>query len=193
MQSPYQPTPVDNVANHIFKTSIPGLFYLEQVNQIDERGFFTEISILEDLNQVLSEPFIIKQINQAHSQKNVIRGFHAEQWRKLVWVAHGQVFSALVDLRPGSPSYKQTEIFILGSDDHGVSGGLFIDTGIGNSVCVTAGPVDYVYCVDSLYRDRNKNGDLPISLFDPTLNISWPISREAMIISERDKNGKNLI
>jgi len=71
-------------------------------------------------------------------------------------------------------------------------GSLFIPNGIGNSLCAVKGPVDYLYYVDQLYKDRNTNGDKAISLFDPNLNIEWPIKREDMIISERDKNAVTL-
>ena len=64
--------------------------------------------------------------------------------------------------------------------------------GLGNSLCVVNGPVDYLYAVDALYRERDTSGDQAISLFDPELAIPWPISREQMIISERDKQSVNL-
>ena len=48
--------------------------------------------------------------------------------------------------------------------------------------------MDYIYCVDRLYQDRDKAGDQAISLFDPDLNITWPLNRDKMVLSERDKN-----
>jgi len=44
----------------------------------------------------------------------------------------------------------------------------------------------YSYVVDRLYKDRNKNNDVAISLFDPDLGVDWPIDKDQMIISQRD-------
>jgi dTDP-4-dehydrorhamnose 3,5-epimerase len=192
MQHLYQPKPELQLAPHVFKTSITGLLYIEHRQTTDQRGFFSEIALIPDLDPCLDKPFVIRQVNQARSNQNVIRGLHAEQWRKLVWVPHGTVFSALVDIRPDSSTYKSVETFMLGEGDNFLSGCLYIDCGIANSVCVVAAPVDYVYCVDALYRERDPSHDQAISLFDPELNINWPIPRESMIISPRDVQAVNL-
>ena len=44
----------------------------------------------------------------------------------------------------------------------------------------------YSYAVDKLYKDRNTDNDIAISLFDPDLGVEWPIDKEQMIISQRD-------
>jgi dTDP-4-dehydrorhamnose 3,5-epimerase-like enzyme len=73
-----------------------------------------------------------------------------------------------------------------------LSGCLFIDRGIANSVCVIDGPLDYIYCVDALYQDRDRADDVAISLFDPQLQIDWPLAKADMIISKRDSHARNL-
>ena len=61
-------------------------------------------------------------------------------------------------------------------------------SGVGNSICAVKGPADYLYLVDRLYANRDKSGDMAISIFDPDINIEWPIKKEEMVISERDTN-----
>lgn len=191
MVTQYQPTPENIIAPRVYKTPLPGLLYLEHTKQVDERGFFKEISLIPDLNQVLPEAFNIKQISQAHSEKNVIRGFHAESWNKLIWLAQGQAYCVLVDLRTDSDTFGQAVSFLLGGED-GLLGGLFIPKGLANSVCVTQSPVDYLYCVDALYRDRDTSHDQAISLFDPDINVQWPIQKEDLVISPRDQSAITL-
>jgi dTDP-4-dehydrorhamnose 3,5-epimerase len=144
------------------------------------------------LEAIIGYQFKIQQINQARSMENVIRGIHCENWNKLVTVTSGSCFCAIADVKKTSPTYKKTETFMLGDGDQDLSGSLFITKGLGNSLCVVKGPVDYLYAVDALYRDRDKSGDQAVSLFDPELNIEWPIKQEDMIISDRDKSAVTL-
>ena len=176
----------------VFKTKIEGLYFLAYNFVGDERGFFAEVGHTHKIEAVTGQPFKIAQINHSRSLLNVVRGMHAEGWNKLVTVINGFAFSALADVRPGSSTFGVVEIFELGPDNGGLKGSLYISQGIANSVCVLKAPVDYIYCVDKLYADRDKAGDQAISLFDPDLNIAWPLDRDKMIISERDKNAVTL-
>lgn len=188
----YQPEPKLEIQPGVFKTKIDGLIYLTYNLFSDERGFFAEVGHISKIETIAGQPFKIVQINHSRSLANVVRGMHAEGWNKLVTVINGFAFSALADVRPDSPTFGQTETFELGPDNGGLKGSLFISQGIANSVCVLKAPVDYIYCVDKLYADRDKSGDQAISLFDPDLKIAWPINKDKMIISERDKNAVTL-
>ncbi|OGV91062.1 hypothetical protein A3A66_00430 [Microgenomates group bacterium RIFCSPLOWO2_01_FULL_46_13] len=183
----YQPSDDKKLADRIFKTAIDGLLYLDHDVHTDNRGFYSELSLIPDLEKVINHPFIIKQINQSHSAANVVRGFHAEGWNKLVTVITGKALSVLADTRPDSPTFLNKEYFLLDQSESALDGCLFIASNIANSICVLEGPVDYLYCVDTLYRDRDTSGDSAISLFDPDLDIAWPIDKNQMIISDRDR------
>jgi dTDP-4-dehydrorhamnose 3,5-epimerase len=184
----YSPTEENKVGNNIYKTSIDGLYFIKNDLLVDDRGFFRTTAILPDLNEMLTEKYEVKQLNHSRSEKNVVRGMHAEGWNKLISLVSGKCFCALADIRPDSSTFKKVEYFLLGTDSDSLIGSLYVEKGIANSYCVVEGPVDYFYCFDKLYRDRDPAGDKSISIFDPDLNITWPIEKEEMIISERDKN-----
>lgn len=185
----YQATPDKQIGKHIFKTAINGLYYINIDKHNDQRGFFSQIVEIPELEQVLGKKFEVKQINYSNSKTNVVRGMHAEGWNKLVTVTHGAIFSALVDIRPNSSSFKVVEYFKLGFNlAENTAPALFISQGIANSLCALQGPVNYIYLVDKLYQDRNPAGDVSLDIFDPDLNISWPIAKKDMILSKRDKN-----
>jgi len=174
-------------------TTINGLWYLDYNFHGDDRGFFAETAILPDLNQAIGFDFLPRQLNLARSAQNVARGFHAEPWNKLITVISGTAQCVIADIRRDSPTFKQTASFLLG--DHGQRGCLFISQGLANGYCVTEGPINYFYAVDALYRDRPTQADLSISLFDPELNVSWPIPQDQMVLSARDQHAtllKNL-
>ena len=180
------------MAEGIFKTDIDGLWYVERRQFEDERGFFAEVGHTHKLEEVSGEEFVVKQVNHSKSREKVVRGMHAEDWKKLIFVTYGVSFSALADVRPDSKTFKKVVCFKLGLGEGALKGGLFILPGVANSVCVLKGPVEYVYLVDRLYKDRDPKGDVAISLFDPELAIDWPLKKEEMIISDRDKQAVTL-
>jgi len=184
----FDPKNFQEIQKGIYTTAIDGLYYVERSLHKDERGFFSEIGIVPEIEKIAGQEFSIKQINHARSEKNIARGIHAEGWNKFIFVTAGSAFCALIDLRKDSRTFKTVQTFILGFDEGKWAGSLYVPMGVGNSYLVLDGPMDYVYFVDRLYADRDKSGDAAISLFDPELNIQWPISRDQMIISERDKN-----
>ena len=188
----YQPTSALEIKDGVFKTKIDGLYYLSYNFNADERGFFAEVGHTHKIEAVTGKAFKIAQVNHSRSEANVVRGMHAEGWNKLTTVINGWAFSALADVRHESKTFGQVEAFEFGPENGGLKGSLYISQGIANSVCVLKAPVDYIYCVDKLYQDRDPRGDQAISLFDPDLNIAWPIAKDKMIISTRDKDAVTL-
>jgi len=188
----WQPNESNLVEEGIYSTEIKGLWYLERKQFNDKRGFFAEIGYTDKFKALIGKPFIIKQINHSRSYNRVARGMHAEDWKKLITVIKGTAVCALADVRPESSGFGRVIMFNLGEDKGALGGSLLVEEGIANSFCVINGPVDYVYCVDRLYNERDPKGDVAISMFDPDLNIQWPISKEEMILSERDKNSVTL-
>ncbi len=189
----YEPQSADQLSANFFQTKLKGLYYFQTKKFNDERGFFAEIAKTPEIEKIIGQKFTIKQLNLAKSQSNVVRGLHAEAWNKLVTVISGEIFTAIVDIRPTSPTFKQKLYFKLGFNLTKQTGcGLFISQGLANSICVTLGPVNYLYAVDKLYSERDPSQDKAISLFDPQLNLDWPLPKEEMIISARDQQALNL-
>ncbi len=180
------------IEDSIYKTDIEGLLYIDRNLLGDDRGFFSEVAHIPSIQKITGTDFSIRQINHARSEQNVVRGIHAEDWNKFIFLASGKAFCAIADLRPESETFKKVQTFTLGFDEESLHGGLFVPKGLGNSVAVLEGPLDYIYFVDRLYSERDPSGDVAVSLFDPDLAIEWPIKKEDMIISERDKNAVEL-
>ncbi len=189
----FRPTQKNQVARDIYSTPFNGVYFLKQDIHLDERGWYSELSRVKELNALFETPFVIQQVNLSCSNTNVARGIHAENWSKLIAPVAGECLSVLADFRLNSPTFKQTLAFKLGQNsEQQLMGAIFVPPGVGNSFLVTKGPLYYLYCVNQLYHERDKSGDMAISLFDPELDISWPISKNQMIISERDKNSITL-
>lgn len=188
----YQPEKDLKIAEDVYKTKIDGLYFIPHHTYPDDRGFYSEVSRIPEIEAVTGQKFVTKQVNHSRSNTNVVRGFHAEAWNKLITVASGKVLSVLVDIRPDSPTFGEVEMFILGSDEEALNGAIYVTEGIANGFLVLAGPADYIYLVDALYAQRDKSGDRAINLFDKDINVEWPIEREKMIYSDRDANSVSL-
>lgn len=183
----FKPSPTDLDEQGIVAMPIPGMFFVASKKHTDDRGYYSELSRIPELDPHLPQPLIARQVNLARSEKNVARGIHAEDWNKLVTVTHGVCFCAFVDLRPNSPTFTQVTTVVLGHGTDATFGSVYVPTGIGNSLCVLEGPVDYLYIVDRLYKERDPAGDQAFSLFDPDLAIPWPLPTDQMILSQRDR------
>lgn len=169
----------------VVKTSIEGLLVLKRPLHADDRGFFREIFHINEVEEVLGIEFKGVQMNHAFSHPRVLRGIHAEDWNKIISPLNGEVFVAIADIRPDSPTFGKVEIFTI-NDQNRIS--LFISKGLANSYCVTGGEsVNYIYLVDAYYDGTDTRA---VAFDDPDLNIAWPI--EDPIISERDRNNPKL-
>ena len=170
---------------NIKKTSIPGLLIIERPTFEDERGFFREIFRANELEEFTKVDFKPIQWNHSKSLPRVIRALHAENWNKLVYPIKGEMFSAIVDIRPKSPTFGKFETFTFDENSHKA---LFIPKGLANSICVVGKePVHYMYLVDAYYEGKDTRA---IVWNDPDIGISWPVKNP--IISERDRNNPRL-
>lgn len=170
---------------NVKKTSIEGLFILNRPFVPDERGFFRELFHKDELEKVSGVKFEGIQMNHSHSLPKVLRGIHAEKWNKIIYPVSGEVFVAIVDVRPKSPTFARVETFEINDENRF---GLFISKGLANSLCVTGEQsVDYIYLVDVYWDGTDTRA---IAWDDPDLNIDWPIKNP--IVSQRDQNNPRL-
>jgi dTDP-4-dehydrorhamnose 3,5-epimerase len=114
----------------------------------------------------------------------VLRGLHAENWEKLVYVPSGEVFTAVADIRPWSPTFGQVETFRF-SDQHRPT--LFLPAGMAHGYCVLSDAADYVYQVTSYYDGSDTRA---VAWDDPELAVPWPTLTP--ILSERDRHNPTL-
>jgi dTDP-4-dehydrorhamnose 3,5-epimerase len=163
-------------------TEIEGLWTVDFKVIPDERG-----SVMEFYKQSEFEAAGLPslgerpQVNAPLSNKGTLRGIHAEFAHKLVSVASGVVYAAIVDLRKESPTAGKWLGFELGRGK-----GLFVSKGLGNSFQSTSDePSVYLYYFEEEWRP-----DMPgvsCNPLDEKLAINWPIPYgEGMIISEKD-------
>ncbi len=169
----------------IIDTHIPGLFVFEPKVFEDERGYFYEsynANIFAEKNINLN--FV--QDNQSKSSYGVLRGLHFQlepmAQAKLVRVISGEVLDVAVDLRLGSPTYKEHYSIALSADNRKQ---LYIPKGFAHGFVVLSETAEFFYKCDNFYSKEHDGG---IAFNDPALNIDWQLPDDVLVISEKDKN-----
>ena len=89
-----------------------------------------------------------------------------------------------MDLRPGSPTYRNWESFEL-RDDEQVS--LYVPAGCAHGFQALTDPADVSYRID---RPHDPSEDVSIAFDDPGLAIPWPLP--ISVISGRDREPPSL-
>ena len=171
----------------IEQTSIAGLVVVHQPTHGDDRGFFRQTYVTRELGEAIGREPRFAQGNHARSEPGVLRGFHAEPWDKLVYVARGRVLAAIADVRPDSPTFGSAETFELGDGTDRVR--LFVGQGLGNSYCVLGEePADYLYDVTAEWHPGvDKRA---VAWDDPTLAVDWPV--DDPVLSDDDRAAPTL-
>lgn len=173
---------------YIKPTSIDGLYIIERPTFTDERGYFREVFHLNELEEAIGYNFTTVQMNHSVSVPRVIRGFHPDPWDKLVYPVTGDVFIAIADVDPESPTFKRVETFRVNDENRTA---LFIKKGLGNSICVVGEEdVHYVYLVTSYWDGNAASGMRAVRFDDPDLGVDWPVKDP--IISEKDQQNSTL-
>ncbi|MFA9430156.1 dTDP-4-dehydrorhamnose 3,5-epimerase family protein [Egicoccus sp. AB-alg2] len=164
------------------RTDIDGLLVVRWSTHRDVRGFFRQTWQRSELEEALGRPVVFRQGNHARSAVGVLRGFHAEPWDKLVYVARGRALAAVADVRPDSPTFGEVRTFDLG--DGAEPCRLFVAAGLANAYCAHGDEdVDYLYDVTAEWRpDADKRA---LAWDDPDLAVTWPVSEPLVSAADR--------
>lgn len=161
------------------ETALPGFYEIDLVVNGDQRGWFKENYQRAKMEDLGLPNFEIVQNNISfNAEVGVTRGLHAEPWEKFISVANGRVFGAWVDLRRGESFGKVLTLEITPEK------AVFVPRGVANGYQTLEPNVAYTYLVNEYWSPDTKY--LSVNLFDSQLDIAWPISKDAAIVSEKD-------
>jgi dTDP-4-dehydrorhamnose 3,5-epimerase len=164
--------------------SISGLWVFERPTHPDQRGFFREAFRMAELEDAVGYRVQFLQTNHSRSSRGVLRGLHAENWEKLIYVPHGEVFNAVADIRPDSPTFGAVDTFRF-SDSYRPA--VFLPRGLAHGYCVLSDAADYVYQVTAYYDGTDTGA---VAWDDPDLGVNWPL--DTPVLSVRDQHNPTL-
>lgn len=154
----------------------------------DERGFFQETWNERTFSEAgLSVRFV--QDNHSRSQRGVLRGLHLQNPNpqgKLVRVARGAVYDAIVDLRRASATFGQSFGKILSSENKRM---LWVPPGFAHGFLTLEDETDFLYKCTAFYDPSNEHS---LAWDDPALGIEWPLDGIEPQLSAKDRAGVRL-
>ena len=173
----------------VIKTEIDGVVIIEPRIFKDDRGYFYESFSQREFEEKVCRTIFV-QDNQSKSSYGVLRGLHFQKppysQSKLVRCIKGKVLDVAVDIRKGSPTFGKHVAVELSEENHRQ---LFIPRGFAHGFAVLSDEAVFQYKCDNFY---NKESEGAIAWNDPELAIDWRIPAESIILSEKDKQNRNI-
>lgn len=163
-------------------TAIPGVIVFTPQPHVDQRGLFSRTFDAEVARAAGISPDSFVQDSMSRSARGVLRGLHVRVGpgeSKLVRCSSGAIFDVVVDLRPGSPTYRQWRSFDL---DGNSQRSIYIPAGCAHGFQALSDPADTAYRID---RAHDPIDDLTIAYDDPQLGVTWPLPVTLMSDSDR--------
>ena len=162
-------------------TAIEGVVIVEPRVFRDERGFFLETyHAPRYLEGGITEVFV--QDNHSKSRRGTLRGLHAQRrfpQGKLVRAVEGEIWDVAVDIRSGSPTFRQWVGAHLSAENFRQ---LYIPPGMAHGFCVLSETAQVEYKCTEIYRPED---EITIAWNDPELSVDWPVDEP--LLSDRDR------
>ena len=164
-------------------TALPGVVLIQGTAAGDARGAFTRTFCQAEF-AAAGIDFRPCQISLSENPtRHTLRGLHLQAApsaeRKLVRCVQGAVFDVAVDLRPASPTHRQTVAVELSA---GRRNALFLPPGCAHGFLSLTDDAVVEYMMDVPYAAALAGG---VRWDDPAFAIAWP-ARPA-VLSERDR------
>jgi dTDP-4-dehydrorhamnose 3,5-epimerase len=169
----------------VISTEIADVKEIRPVRHRDPRGFFSEIFREDVLRRHGVDVAFVQENHSLSVARGVVRGLHfqvpPEGQAKLVRVVVGSVLDVAVDIRAGSPTYGRHVAIVLSAAE---GNQLFVPEGFAHGFCTLEPNTEIVYKVNRYYSAAHDRG---LSWNDPELGITWPVSGEEALLSDKDR------
>ncbi|MER8087448.1 dTDP-4-dehydrorhamnose 3,5-epimerase [Streptomyces sp. NPDC094048] len=169
--------------------SIAGAWVHEPKVFPDSRGSFHEWFKASELDEAAGHALRLAQANCSVSSRGTLRGVHfadvPPSQAKYVKCVRGAVLDVIVDIRVGSPTYKQWEAVRLDDADHHA---VYLSEGLGHAFMALTDDATVVYLCSEGYAPGREHGIDPL---DPELGIEWP-QGITPLLSEKDAAAPSL-
>ncbi|MDR2429255.1 MAG: dTDP-4-dehydrorhamnose 3,5-epimerase, partial [Candidatus Margulisbacteria bacterium] len=144
----------------VIQTEFPGLLIIEPQVFPDERGFFYE-SYSQKTFAAVGLDAVFVQDNHSQSGRGTLRGLHFQKGAlaqtKLVRCTLGEVYDVAVDLRRGSPTFKQWFGVTLSAANKKQ---FYIPRGFAHGFAVLSDSAEFQYKCDAYYAPQAEAGIL---------------------------------
>lgn len=168
----------------VTETKLAGVYVIEPRRFEDERGFFApSFSAAEFAARGMASNFVENNISYNKS-RGTLRGIHYQAppygQDKLVRCTQGAIFDVVVDLRPGSPTFKEWFGVELTAANRSM---VYLPGDCGHGFQTMEDGSEVFYMVSQPYASESCSG---VRWNDPAFGIQWP-DEDHRIILDRDQ------
>jgi dTDP-4-dehydrorhamnose 3,5-epimerase len=165
------------------ETRLRGAFLIEPEKREDERGFFARAWCQEEFQSHNLNPRTVQCNISFNKEKGTLRGMHYQTApfpeAKLVRCTRGSIYDVIIDLRPGSSTFKQHIAEVLTSNNYKM---FYVPEGFAHGFQSLEDHSEVFYQMTEFYSPQHARG---VRYNDPVFGIKWPIS--SAIMTERDR------
>ena len=167
------------------ETKLEGAFIIDPQTFRDDRGFLARSFSQQEFEAHGLNPNMA-ECNISFSRKRyTVRGMHFQHapfaQAKLVRCTKGAVYDVIIDLRPGSPTFKQWIGEGLSSENRRM---LYVPEGFAHGFQTLEDDTEVFYQISQIYNPGSEGG---VRWNDPAFGINWP-AMDGITINERDQN-----
>ncbi len=171
------------------ETKLKGAFVIEPERQEDGRGFFARTFCQKEFEAHGLNPRLVQCNISFNRKKGTLRGMHYQRapYRevKLVRTTMGAIFDVIIDLRPGSATFREWMAVELSADNRRM---LYIPEGFAHGFQTLGSNSEVFYQMSEFFHPECARG---ARWDDPAFGIEWP--DDERIISDKDREYPDFI
>lgn len=164
--------------------ALAGAYVLELERHEDERGFFARTFCRRELADHGLDPSVVQCSLSFNRAAGTLRGMHYQgspaEEAKLVRVVRGAIHDAVVDCRPGSPTFGRHGVVRLDAENRR---SLYVPPLFAHGFQTLEDDTEILYQMSSEFAPEHARG---FRYDDPAVGIDWPLP--VTVISEKDRD-----
>lgn len=166
------------------QTALAGAYIIEPEKLADERGFFARTWCQREFEEHGLKSKIVQCNISSNKQKGTLRGMHFQAEphaeAKVVCCTKGAIYDVIIDLRPGSETFKRhLGVYLTGSDMRM----LYVPEGFAHGFQTLEDNSEVMYQMTEFYHAESARG---VRWDDSLFGIDWPYKGQ-FTISDRDR------
>jgi len=166
------------------ETPIPGAYTIDLEKRGDDRGFFARVFCRNEFAEHGLETQYVQINNSLSVDRGTLRGMHYQldpaAEVKVVRCLKGALWDAILDLRPGSPTFGRSFGAELTAENRRM---MYVPRGFAHGFLTLSDDCEAFYFVSAFYAPEAERG---VRWNDPKFAIQWP--SPPIVISEKDRD-----
>ena len=162
---------------------LKGAWLIEPEPVKDERGLFARVYCRDELAAHGLDPALAQSSVSWNARRGTLRGMHYQVAPhaevKLIRCTSGAIYDVVVDLRPGSPTFRRWTAAELTAENRLM---LYVPQGFAHGFQTLRDGTEVLYQISEFHHPESARG---VRWNDPAFGIEWPMSDP--LLSARDR------